>query len=152
MEKPFVLLADENDATCTLICALLRNDFTCEVARDGREAIERLRKRRYAVVILDLVLPVEDGFAVLESLGTEQPDALRRVLVVTAALSRRELSRVRQYAVAGILAKPFEVDVLVSAVRELAEGGDGQRSPNGPLLSGGMLLLLADLLQARLIT
>jgi DNA-binding response OmpR family regulator len=152
LEKPFVLLADDNDATCTLISALLRNDFTCEVAHDGREAISRLRQRRYAVVILDLALPVADGFAVLEALRSEQPDLLRRVLVVTAPPSRRDLARVRKYAVAGVLPKPFEVDVLVGVVRELADGGEGQRSPGGPLLSGGMLLVLADLLQARLIT
>jgi DNA-binding NarL/FixJ family response regulator len=91
-------------------------------------------------------MPVADGFAVLDYLQQEQPDVLRRVLVVTAALGQREVRRVREYPVAGILAKPFEVDVLVDAVRDLA-AGERLRLPKGPLLSGGVLLLLADLLR-----
>src|SRR4051812_6256142 len=47
VEKPYVLLADDNEATCTLLTALLHRDFNVEAAFDGRETIERLRTRRY---------------------------------------------------------------------------------------------------------
>ena len=41
MEKPLVLLVDDNEATCTLIRALLQRDFQLETASDGIEALER---------------------------------------------------------------------------------------------------------------
>ena len=146
MEKPLVLLADDNEATCTLITALLRRDFGVEVANDGREAIEKLKRRQYAVILLDLLMPVVDGYAVLDHLQRESPETLARVIVVTASLSTREMDRVRGYSVCGVLAKPFEVDALLASVRECA-GLGSDPSLRGPLLAGGMLLMLADLLR-----
>jgi CheY-like chemotaxis protein len=146
LEKPRVLLADDNEATCTLIRALLQREFVVDIANDGYEAIEKLKSRQYAAILLDLLMPVVDGFAVLDHLQRENPETLARVLVVTAALSPRELDRVQHYPIRALIAKPFEVDALQAAVRECAGlGGDGLL--RGPLLTSGMLLLLADLLK-----
>ena len=76
----------------------------------------------------------------------ESPETLARVIVVTASLSTREMDRVRGYSVCGVLAKPFEVDSLLASVRECA-GLGSDPSLLGPLLAGGMLLWLANLLQ-----
>ena len=89
VDKPFVLLVDDNEATCTLITAVLHRDFAVEVASDGTEAIERLRTKHYAAIILDLRMPQPDGFAVLEFIEQHDRRQLRNVLVVTAALSAR---------------------------------------------------------------
>ncbi|HVE70762.1 MAG TPA: response regulator [Thermoanaerobaculia bacterium] len=146
MEKPFVLLAEDNDATCTLIQALLRNEFVVDIARDGLQAIEKLKSRHYAAIVLDLRMPIADGFAVLDFMAAERADLMSRALVVTASLSPRELERVSQYPVAGVIRKPFEVDVLQNAVRRCAQP-HGEPHFRAPLLSGSMLLLLADLLR-----
>ncbi|HEX6641578.1 MAG TPA: response regulator [Thermoanaerobaculia bacterium] len=145
MEKPFVLLADDNEATCTLLTALLQGDFTVEVASDGREAIERLKSRQYATILLDLLMPFVDGYAVLDYLREERPELLPHVLVVTASLGAREMQKVSAFAVAGIIAKPFEVDALLNAVRRCA--GLSGSSMRGPMISGGMLFLLAEVLK-----
>lgn len=146
MDKPFVLLADDNEATCTLIVALLQADFVVDVARDGGEAIERLKTRQYSAILLDLLMPVIDGYAVLDFLRGERPDLLPHVLVVTASLGSREMQRVSNYAVRRIIAKPFEVDVLHAAVRDCA-GLPAASMLRGPILSSGMLLLLAEVLK-----
>lgn len=146
MEKPFVLLADDNEATCTLITALLRPEFVVEVAMDAAEALERLKGRQYAAILLDLRMPVTDGYAILEFLQSQRPDQLPRVLVVTAAVSPREIERLRAWPVAGVIAKPFEIETLLAAVKSCA----GDAAPGflgGPLFSSGMLFLLADLLK-----
>ena len=146
MEKPFVLLADDNEATCTLIQALLQHDFSVETANDGHEAIERLKRRQYAAILLDLLMPGTDGYAVLDYLVAERPDLLGRVIVVTAALSPREMQRVRAYDVGAVIAKPFEIEVLQQAVRHCA-GFGGDPFLRAPLFAGSMILLLADLLR-----
>jgi CheY-like chemotaxis protein len=146
VEKPFVLIVDDNEATCTLIAALLQADFTVEAASDGGEAIEKLKSRQYSAILLDLLMPFVDGYAVLDFLKETRPDLLRRVLVVTASLSSRQLQRVRDYDVFGVMAKPFEVDALYAAVHRCA--GDDSRPPmRGPLISSGMILLLGELLR-----
>ncbi|MFL6280081.1 MAG: hypothetical protein ACJ731_08225, partial [Vicinamibacterales bacterium] len=91
-------------------------------------------------------MPVVDGYAVLDFLNTEHPDVLRQVIVVTAALGAREMQRVHGYEVRRVIAKPFEVDALYNAVRECA-GITGLPHFGGSLLSGGMLLLLAEVLK-----
>lgn len=150
MDKPFVLLADDNEGTCTLITALLQPQFQVDLAMDGLEAIEKLKARHYTVIILDLVMPVADGYVVLDWLKDERPDLLPRVLVVTASISQRQLARVGTYAIAGLMTKPFEIDELHSRVRQIA--GEDTLSPlRGPLFSSGMLLLLADFLRQRLL-
>lgn len=145
MEKPCVLLADDNEATCTLITALLQTDFAVHVATDGNEAIEKLKSREYAAILVDLLMPHVDGYGVLDFLRSERPELLRRTLVVTASLAPREMQRVRTYDVSAVIAKPFEVDVLFAAVKECS-GGTGPAFLNGTLVSGGMLLLLAEMI------
>ena len=149
MEKPFVLVADDNEATCTLITALLHDDFVVEIAADGMEAIAKLRNRQYAAILLDLRMPRVDGFGVLDFLRDERPALLGRTLVVTAALSPRELDRVRHYEICGIVPKPFEIDELLALVRDCA-AIDGATDVRGPFLTSGMILLLADFLRQRL--
>lgn len=140
-----MLLADDNEATCTLLTALLQGDFIVEVASDGREAIERLKSRQYAAILLDLLMPFVDGYAVLDYLREERPELLPHVLVVTASLGAREMQKVSAFEVAGIIAKPFEVDALLNAVRRCA--GLSGSSMRGPMISGGMLFLLAEVLK-----
>jgi CheY-like chemotaxis protein len=146
VEKPFVLLADDNEATCTLITALLQADFVVDVASDGDEAIEKLKSRQYAAILLDLLMPLVDGYAVLAFLKEHHPGLLRRVLVVTASLSSRHLQRVEEYDVYGVISKPFEVEALQAAVREIA-GDDDSPPTRGLLLSSGVILLLGELLK-----
>jgi CheY-like chemotaxis protein len=145
LEKPFVLLADDNEATCTLLTALLQGDFIVHVATDGGEAIGRLRSTQYSAVLLDLLMPFIDGYAVLDYLREERPELFPRTLVVTASLAARDMKRVAQYPVAGVIAKPFEVDILLSSVRRCA--GISGPSMRTSLMSGGMLLLIAEVLK-----
>lgn len=142
MEKPRVLLADDNEATCTLIVALLRNEFDVDVVGNGQEAIERLRSRQYAAVLLDLLMPNVDGYAVLDFLRCEKPELLQRVLIVTASLSARAMERVSGYEVCRVVPKPFDVEVLQNLVRHCAGTATG-----ASFLTSGMLLLIADVLR-----
>jgi len=148
-DKPSVLLVDDNEATCTLMTALLQRDFQIEVAADGLEAVDKLRTNQYAAVILDLLMPQHDGFEVLDFLQANNPKMLRRVLVVTALLSKREIDRASSYAICGIVTKPFDVDTLLAAVKQCAgEPDDGGKL--GGVFCTPMILLIADLLRQRL--
>lgn len=148
MERPLVLLADDNDATCALVAAILQRDFDLDIATDGLEAVEKLRIREYASILLDLRMPHIDGFGVLEFLASDRAELMRRVLVLTASLTKQELDRVGRFPVAGVIAKPFEVETLLAAVRECASA-NGNHGHIGPFLSSGVILLLGELLRNR---
>jgi CheY-like chemotaxis protein len=147
VEKPFVLLVDDNEATCTLITAVLHREFTVEIATDGNEAIEKLHTKHYGAILLDLSMPAADGFSVLEWLRANAPRKLRSVLVVTATLRDKELARARAFDICGIVAKPFDVDALLGAVQDCVSGGNGHPIGKALYSSGPMIMLLADLLR-----
>ena len=148
-EKPSVLLVDDNEATRTLIIALLHRDFQVDSATDGIEAIEKLRTNQYASILLDLRMPQQDGFGVLEFLQANNPDRLRTVLVVTALLTKNEIERAKAFGVCGIITKPFDVEDLVGAVKQCV-GDTGGKLGNVFCTSTPMILLIADLLRQRL--
>lgn len=147
-EKPYVLLVDDNDATCTLITALLQREFHVETAYDGLRAIDQLKTRNYAAILLDLRMPYLDGFGVLDFLRESNPELLKRVLVVSAALGPRQVEQAREYGVSAILKKPFDVETLVDAVKSAA-GTHGGGLGNVICSSTPVILLLADLLRAK---
>lgn len=144
--KATVLLVDDNDATCALVTAILQREFAIDVATDGVEALEKLKTKSYEAILLDLRLPHLDGYGVLDQLRSTTPDTLKRILVLTASVTTRELERVRSYPVAGVIAKPFDIEVLVSAVRACV--GTSLPPFRGGVISGGMIILIADLLRS----
>ncbi|HEX9986598.1 MAG TPA: response regulator [Thermoanaerobaculia bacterium] len=149
-EKPRVLLVDDNEATCTLVTALLQREFAVETAFDGQEALERLRTKMYAAILLDLRMPQPDGYAILDFISTTRPEVMKSVIVVSAALSPREIERLRQYDVCAIIAKPFEIESLLQSVKDCANVNDTPALGPGNLISGSMILLISEWLLRRL--
>ncbi len=149
-EKPAVLLVDDNEATCTLITALLQREFAVDVAGDGLEAVEKLRIKQYGAILLDLRMPQHDGFSVLDFLKANNPQALRTVLVVTAVLTKKEIDRANAYGICGIISKPFDVETLLAAVKQCVSEGEGGSLGNVFCTSTPMILLIADLLRGRM--
>lgn len=143
--RPLVLLVDDNDATCTLIKAVLQHEFSVDVANDGGEAIEKLRTNRYQAVLLDLRMPHVDGFEVLAFLRRHDPTRVGSVIVVTAALTTKELDRLREYDLCAVVRKPFEIDALQATVRKCA--APKAESAIVTILSSGMIIILAELLR-----
>ncbi|MCU1230024.1 MAG: response regulator receiver protein [Acidobacteria bacterium] len=121
-----VLVVDDDVAIRILIARLLGRMFEVDSARDGAEAIEKLRDHDYAVIILDLMMPRIDGIGVVNYLREHDPDKLSRVIVVTAFGSGAE-PRVAP-EIARFMAKPFDVGELL---REVIECGGGAAETEG---------------------
>src|SRR5688572_30086439 len=87
LERADVLVVDDEDQIRTLVATILRrHQLKVDTARDGREALEKLRQRSYSVILLDLMMPKIDGFGVIAELRKgflQQPPI---VFVMTAAV------------------------------------------------------------------
>jgi DNA-binding response OmpR family regulator len=109
-----ILIVDDDDAIRALLMTVLRRrGFSVDVARNGAEALERLRTCRYAVLLLDLMMPLMSGYEVLAALEREADAQRPIVLVLTAGTEPRNLSPT---LVAGSVRKPFDVELLVDTV------------------------------------
>lgn len=116
-----VLVAEDDDAIRNLISKILqRSEVPHDAVRDGRLAIALLEARDYAVVVIDLMMPVLDGYAVLDYLR-DHPRRAGAVLVVTAA-AEADLQRLDPSVPATIIRKPFDVQELGTVTRQAALG------------------------------
>lgn len=123
-----ILVVEDDAALRTLFLALLRREgFTVECVNDGSEALDRLAHFSYRVMLLDLMMPVTNGFDVLDHLEANQPWLLRKT-IVTTGISERELAKVRPERVFAVLRKPFDIDRLIGAVNDCAQQTPKSRS------------------------
>src|ERR1700741_4762729 len=113
------LVVEDDPAIRRLVEKLLaRLDITIDVAADGRTAIEKLRKSRYSVLILDLMIPELDGFEIIEFLKREK---LRVPVAVVSAVSQQALTRLDLDIVKLVISKPFDVGEFTKAIMALCE-------------------------------
>src|SRR4029077_21044170 len=93
MSQPRALIIDDDDPIRTMLSTIVRHlGISVDTARDGGEAIESLDRDGYNVVVLDLMMPRVDGYAVLEHMREHQPELLPCTILATA-VSAREVSR-----------------------------------------------------------
>ena len=119
MNKRFVLVVDDEPDLRDLVALTLGDEgFEVDVARDGRDALERISARAPDLVLLDMMMPVMDGHTLCEELRAR--GALPRVVVMTAADHVAQCAR--DVGAVGWLAKPFDIDDLVVAIRRGLEG------------------------------
>ena len=111
------LIAEDDEALRRMMVTLLRPlNIQIDEARDGLEAVQRLRDHPYDVVIVDLMMPRVDGYSVIRYLEEKQPQARA---IVTSAVQGEQLAGVaRSHVVRGVLSKPFDIDEFSSSVRE----------------------------------
>src|SRR5947209_17139516 len=106
------VLVVEDDLPLRIFLDVLirRSGIDADAMSSGDVALEAIQSEKYAAVILDLMLPGQSGFEILNSLRVTHPHLLRRIIVVTAvaqaALDQRFES---QSLVWQVVRKPFEV-------------------------------------------
>jgi CheY-like chemotaxis protein len=116
-----VLVVDDDAAIRQLLVSVLRrHSLTVDEAGDGHEALALIKDHQYAVIVLDLLMPVLDGFGVLDGLGGPELTSPPVVLVITGA-GRSEIAKLDPRRVHGIMKKPFDPDELAAIVVACAE-------------------------------
>jgi CheY-like chemotaxis protein len=116
-QKRVLVVDDDPVIRRLLVWTLQRYSLTVDEAKDGVEALALLNEHQYAVVLLDLIMPVLDGFGVLHALGGATPPV---VLVITGA-DRRDVAHLDPQRIHGIVRKPFDPEELASIVVACAE-------------------------------
>lgn len=112
-----LIVEDEPKISDLLKRGFRKNGFTVTVASDGEQAIQAAQTDDYAVILLDLGLPLQDGWAVLKDLrerGNRSP-----VIVVTA--SDTSLRDILAAGANDLVLKPFKFRDLLVAVRRQIE-------------------------------
>jgi len=113
-----LLIADDDAAIRLLLVAFLRRyDFRLRQARDGQEALDEMRAGNADLVIMDLAMPNVSGWEVLRIRKQDLSLLHIPVIVMTAVNMTQATADVAGKSVSALLGKPFDLDVLLAAVR-----------------------------------
>jgi CheY-like chemotaxis protein len=114
-----LIVEDEPDLLMLLRVVLETNGYDTALAADGVTALNRIDAERPDLVLLDLMLPVMDGWAVLEEVRSraEPPP----VIVCSASRTIRDLAVASDKGAEAIIAKPIDMDLLLQAVADALE-------------------------------
>jgi two-component system copper resistance phosphate regulon response regulator CusR len=110
-----LLVEDEVRLAETVARGLREEGFIVEVSADGEDALHRLRADPFDLAILDIMLPKQDGWAVLELLRAEHRPV--RVLLLTARQTVEDRVRGLEAGADDYLVKPFAFAELLARVR-----------------------------------
>ena len=108
-----VLVVDDQEAIRdTLQVALDDEGFTVECAANGREALKIMERWKPSVILLDLMMPVMDGWAFCEE--QRRTGDLTPIVLLSAAGGLQE--QAKELCAAAFIPKPFDIDRVVSTI------------------------------------
>ncbi|NBD10905.1 MULTISPECIES: response regulator [Corallococcus] len=112
-----VLVVDDDPDILEALSEILEAEgFEIRRARNGKEALERLEPDPPHLILLDLMMPVMDGWEFAQRMRQKQPSVASIPLIVLSA-DRNVGSKAKDIGAVGHLAKPFELNDLLSMVR-----------------------------------
>ena len=113
--SPHILVVEDDREISALVARYLKaNDFRVSVAADGKEMDKRLADGRFDLIVLDLMLPGEDGLAICRRLRRDT-----RIPIVMLTAKGDELDRIigLEMGADDYLAKPFNPRELLARIR-----------------------------------
>ena len=114
-----MLIVEDEPALARLISEVLAGDgHRALIARDGREALQLLDRRKVELIISDLKMPRMSGTELYRELRARHPALAGRLLLTTGDTVGRETRRFVNDHGLPLVKKPFDVDRLRRAVRE----------------------------------
>ncbi len=124
-----ILIVDDTPDTVELLTKRLRADgYDTEVARDGEEALRKVREYHPDLVILDVMMPKMDGYEVCRRLREDEDRRSYRILMLTAKSQVPDKVRGLDIGADSYLTKPFDYKELAAVIRRLlARKEAGQR-------------------------
>ena len=110
-----VLVADEDAGILRLLTEILSDDFEVTTARNGREAVELAATCQPDLVMLDLGMPIVDGFVACRLIRASDPDV--PIVILSGRTDALSLRTAFEAGASDYLTKPFTVSVLRSRLR-----------------------------------
>jgi DNA-binding NtrC family response regulator len=115
MEKPRILVVDDEYAIREGFYELLADQgYRVELAANGLEAKEKVKKKEYNLIFLDIKMPKLNGVDTFEAIKEIRPDAI--IVMMTGFPKDSLLVKALEGRSMGILYKPLDIGVIMSTV------------------------------------
>jgi DNA-binding NtrC family response regulator len=122
MSEPILLVEDDSSVRTTIVTFMELEGFEIEAVANTHDALARLANRQYPLVISDIYIDDRTGIDVLMAAKKQNHNC--PVILMTARGSMETVMAATQNGAFDYLAKPFELDTLLEAVRRALHSGD----------------------------
>ena len=117
--KKRILIVDDSEMNREILTGMLEDEYDIVEAEDGEKAIAIMEKECYSfsIVLLDITMPVMDGFGVLQVM--QQRNWLKElpVIIISAETSNEYIGRAYEMGVSDYFSRPFDARIVITRVR-----------------------------------
>lgn len=117
--KKILLVDDEPNILMSLEYTFKKNNFEVFVARDGQEALDILQNQQPDIIILDVMMPLVDGYETLRQIKKDDKLNHCKVIFLSAKNKEKDIEKGLALGADLYVLKPFSVKKLVEQVHEL---------------------------------
>lgn len=122
MAGALIIIADGDRDILELVSGeLSKRGYDVAIATDGQQALETVRRRRPAAVVLDWVMPVLQGPSACARLKSDPATADIPVVLLTARAAEEDIAAAFQEGADDYITKPFGIDELDDVLRRLID-------------------------------
>jgi len=125
-----ILLAEDNEINQEIVSGLLENSsIELDIAKNGKEAIEKFKKNRYTLILMDIQMPVMDGYETTKII--RQIDKNIPIIAITANAMKEDIKKSAKFGMNSHINKPIEVEELYETILKYTpqEYIDKKKSP-----------------------
>ena len=141
MSKRVLVVDDEKLIVKGIRFSLEQDNMEVDCAYDGEEALEKARENGYDMILLDIMLPDEDGVSILKKLKSRPDTENIPVIMMTAKSSEYDKVLGLDSGADDYTTKPFGVMELISRVKAVIRRSDRSKGSAGEVLKIGELVL-----------
>ncbi|MBI5145225.1 MAG: response regulator [Candidatus Omnitrophica bacterium] len=117
--KKILVVDDEKELVEMIKMRLEANDYEVISAFDGQEALEKAKKEKPDLIILDLMLPKMDGYKVCGLLKADTRYNKIPIIMFTARVQESDIKLGQEVGADAYITKPFEPETLLGKIKEL---------------------------------
>ncbi len=118
VKKHLILLVEDNKINQVLAKTLLiKNGFKVEIAENGKKAIEKFEKNKFSLILMDLHMPIMDGYEATEIIRKEDKEI--PIIALTGAMLETEKGKCILLGMNEYVSKPFDKEYLISLIKNL---------------------------------
>jgi signal transduction histidine kinase/CheY-like chemotaxis protein/HPt (histidine-containing phosphotransfer) domain-containing protein len=118
-----ILVVDDNEFNIIVARDVLKSKAKLKIgeARNGQEAVDQLKKTKYDVVLMDVQMPVLNGFLATEKIRRElaEPGCNTPIIALTASVLRGDIERCMEAGMNSYIAKPFKTQDLIAEIAKV---------------------------------
>lgn len=118
---PTVLLAEDDEFCRAAVEMMLEHRYRLVFAEDGEEVVEKYFSARPDIVLMDIMMPVMDGYAAFDKIRAQATEPLVPIIALTAKAMKNDREELLSYGFTDYIPKPIDDEALVRTIEKYVE-------------------------------